>query len=472
MCFPLPASLMTRIHHLIPALLATAAQAGEITLEEKPFHIVQEFSATALPVKNTPIRLDPEAWSSFKIASIAEHAAAVKKGDALVVFESEDIDEKITEMKRSVEVKALELAQAELDLETMEKTLPEKLERLKRSADTAAADLAYFLGTRRKAMEESATQSLKRQEQNLASVKEELKQLLQMYEADDITEDTEEIILKNQRDQVAYQEFALRMEILNTKRTIEVSLPREEISQTEKRDDTALSLAEGQKELPRSLALKKLEVAGMKIALSDLRDSLADIEKDRALFEVKAPSDGVFYHGAIEDGKWITGDLIKTLQPGGLAPTEKTFATFIPAGSEMSVIAFLKQESAAALTAGAEGIATLNGREDITIPVKLTGLSGSPGTDGSYPATFTATWPKEASPAAGQALVIRAVSYSAGKTLTVPTKALKFGPQGWTVEVKLADGKTEARAVTRGKDYGENTEIAAGLEAGQVVIVP
>lgn len=463
---------MIRIHHLIPALIATAAQAGELTLEEKPFHIVQKFSATALPAQSTPIRLDPEAWSSFKIDKITKHAATVKKGEPLVVFEAEDIEKKITGMKRSVEVKALELKQAELALATMEKTLPKKLERLQRNADTAAEDLAYFIGTRRKASEESASVSLKRQEQRLASVKEELKQLLQMYEADDITEDTEEIILKNQRDQVSYQEFALRMEILDSKRTIEVSLPREEISLTEKRDDTALRLAEGQKELPRSIALKKLEIDGMKTALSKLRESLADTQKDRSLFEIKAPSDGIFYHGAMEYGKWITGDLIKTLDPGGLAPIGKTFATFIPADSEMSVIAFLKQEAATALTTGAEGIATLTGLEGQSIPVKLSSLSDAPGTDGSYATTFTATWPKELTPAPGQSLTVCSVSYSSGKAITVPTKALTFGPQGWTVEVKLADGKTEARTVTRGKDYGEETEITAGLEVGQVVIVP
>lgn len=463
---------MTRIHRLIPALIATAAPAGELTLEKKPFHIVQEFSATALPAKSTPIRIDPDAWSSFKILSIADHSANVKKGDALVVFETEDIDKKITDLKRTVEVKTLELAQAELELATMEKTLQEKLNRLQRNADTAAEELAYFTSTRRKALVDSAAQSLKRQEQILASVKEELKQLLQMYEADDITEDTEEIILKNQRDQVAYQQFALRMEILDHKRTIEVSIPRQEISLTEKRDDTALSLAEAKKELPRSVSLKKLEVAGMKTALAKLRESLAETEKDRTFFEIKAPSNGIFYYGNIEDGKWITGDLVKTLEPGGLAPTGKTFATFIPSGSEMSVIAFSNQSTAAALTAGIEGTATLKGREELGIPVKLSQISSSPGTDGNYAMTFSATWPKEASPAAGQSLTVRAVSYSAEKAITVPKKALTFGPQGWTIEVKLADGKTEERTVTRGKDYGDDTQIIAGLEAGQVVIVP
>ncbi len=47
-----------------------------------------------------------------------------------------------------------------------------------------------------------------------------------------------------------------------------------------------------------------------------------------------------------------------------------------------------------------------------------------------------------------------------------------MAPKGWTAEVKLADAKTEKRSVTLGKSSKEDTEITAGLEVGQVVIVP
>lgn len=472
MCFPLPTIAMIRLHYLIPAFFATAAFAGEMTLEEKPFHIVQEFTATALPVDATPIRLDPEGWSGFKIASLAEHGMTVSEGDSLVAFESDEIDKKLTEARRAVEVKELELAAAQLALSGLEKGLPEKLERLERDADLAAEELAYFIGTRRKAEEESADQSLKRQEQNLASVREELKQLLQMYQADDITEDTEEIILKNQQNQVAYQEFALRMQVLKTQRTIEVSLPREEISLTERRDDSALRLADGREELPRALAMKKLEVEGIETSLAELRRSLGEMEQDRGRFEIKAPADGMFYHGAIEEGKWMTGDLLKSVVAGGMAPVGKAFATFIPSSPEMGGVAFLKQETAAALAKAKVGTGALVGWEDQSFPVELTKVSQTPETDGTYLTTFSAAWPEGISLAPGQALVIRVVSYTAEKAIVVPTKALSFGPEGWTVKVKLADGKNEARPVTRGKDDGERTEITAGLEVGQVVMVP
>ena len=105
--------------------------------------------------------------------------------------------------------------------------------------------------------------------------------------------------------------------------------------------------------------------------------------------------------------------------------------------------------------------------------VKLqTPIAATPAPDLTHPATFTATWPENLRVAPGQSLQIRVVSHNNYKAITVPTKALAYGPKGWTVEVKLADGKTEKRPVTRGRSDAENTEITAGLEAGHVVIVP
>jgi hypothetical protein len=67
---------------------------------------------------------------------------------------------------------------------------------------------------------------------------------------------------------------------------------------------------------------------------------------------------------------------------------------------------------------------------------------------------------------------VSVISYSNEKAIAVPSKAIELGVKGWTIELKLADGKTERRVVTRGKSTGELTEIIAGAEAGQVVIVP
>lgn len=463
---------MIALHYLLPALLVTAAQAGELTLEAKPFAISHSLKATALPDAAVTMRLDAKKWETFEIVSIAKHGSAVKKGEPLIVFKSDVVDEKLADFKQALTSAEHGLAQAELDLATLEKTVPEQLLRMERGAKIAAEELAYFQETRMNSAKEEADYDLKRQKQVLASYQEELKQLLKMYEADDITENTEEIILQKQRDAVEYAEFAVRMEMLNHKRTHAVSLPRELVSLTEKRDDTALQLSKAQKDLPRSLELKKIEVEKMKTSLKRQREDFAELEQDRKLFEFTAPADGLFYHGVIENGAWTVGEIIKTLVPKGLVPVGKSFASFIPATSALSVESFATQTEAEALTKGAKGFAVLAGKEDVLIPVTLAKFSEVPSIQGTYPTTFTAEWPKSLTPAPGQALDVKIISYENEKAITVPNKAIELGTKGWTIEVKLADGKTERRVITRGKSNGELTEILTGAEAGQVVIVP
>jgi HlyD family secretion protein len=441
-------------------------------MEMQPFYIAHSFDATALPDTSTPVRLDAETWSVFEIVTIAGHGSAVKKGHALVVFKTEDIEKKLADNRQAIATGTLNLAQAELDLATLGKTVPEQLARLRRNAGQAAEELAYFTETGRKSAEESAGFDLKRREQILASYNEELKQLRLMYEADEITETTEEIILQQQLDKVESAEFALRMEKLDLKRTLEVMLPRQATGLTESRDDTALALDKGSKDLPRSVELKKIEVEALETTLARARENLADLEKDRALFEFKAPTDGLFYHGSIEDGKWTTGDLVKTLVPGGNAPVGKAFATFIPSSAKLKIQAFVDQATAQVLVADTKGIATLAGREEIPIPVSLISIAATPAPDLNYPASFEATWPEKFHATPGQSLQVQIVSYNKEQAITVPTKAISYGTRGWVVEVKLADGKTEDRAITKGRSDEENTEITAGLEVGQVVIVP
>lgn len=458
--------------HIIPALIA-AAHAGEVTIEPRPFSIEKSFTATALPGGDAVLlKLDPKSWPAFEITRIAEHGGKVSKGDVLVGFDTVDIDKKLADARRALASGTLSLAQAELDSKLLQETAPNKLETARRNAATAKEENTYFTQIRRKADEERAAQSLKRYEQMLSNQREELKQLTEMYKADDITENTEEIILVRQQDAVAAAEFALRMEVLDHKRTLEVLLPREAKTLADSERDTAITLKKTEEEIPRSIELNKLALESLKTANERAKLDLADLEADRALFEFKAPADGWFYYGPIENGRWTPGDLPKSLVPHGMAPVHKAFATFVPATAKLSLVSFLDDATARTLAPNAPGVATLAGREDLEIPVTLSRIAVAPGPDGSYRADLTVTWPADLTPAAGATVQIRLISYQQASAISIPTKAIRYDTTGWTVDVKLADGKTERRAIKRGRVSKDDTEILSGLEPGQVIIVP
>ncbi len=459
--------------HLLPALIAAVSHAGELTIETRPFTVERSFPATALPGGDcTLLKISPKAWADFEVSQIAEHGSTVTKGEVLIRFDVLEIDKKLTDARRAIASGQLALAQAEQDAKLLQETAPHKLEAARRAAEMAKQDNAYFTLTRRKAEEESASQSLKRREQLLSGQREELRQLKKMYEADDVTEDTEEIILVRQQDSVASAEFALRMEALDHKLTLEVSLPREAKTLADAERDSAISLKKLEADLPRSLESSKLALEALRTAHERAKQDLADLEADRLQFEFKAPADGTFYHGPIENGRWAPGDAAKSLIPHGQVAVHKAFATFVPGAARLSLIAFLEESSARALKPDSSGTATLAGLEEVEIPVKITQLATIPAADGSYRADLSATWPAGLAPAAGSTATVRFISYQQPSAIAIPSKALDHGAAGWTVEVKLADGKTEHRPIKRGHVSSDHTEILSGLEVGQVILVP
>jgi hypothetical protein len=459
--------------HLIPALIAAASHAGEITIEQRPFSVGKTFAAAVIPGTDCLLlKLHPEVWADFKILEIATHGARASKGDVLIRFDAEAIDQKIADARKTLATGTLALAQAELDLKLLQQTAPNKLESVRRAAEIAKEENSYFTQTRRKAAEDSAAQSLKRSKQILANQSEELKQLTKMYEADDITENTEEIILVRQQDAVAAAEFALRMEMLDHKRALEVLLPREAKTLADNERDTAISQLKAEADIPRSIELKKIELETLKTTNTREKEILADLESDRTHFEVKAPADGWFYHGPIENGKWTPGEIIKTLIPRGQVPVHRTYASFVSATAKLSLVSFLDVATHRALKPDLNGSATLAGREDLEIPVKLVKLTAAPEPDGTYRADFSVTWPEEITPAIASTAEIHLIAYQKPTAISVPNKALAFDANGWTVEVKLADGKSERRPVKRGLVSKEDTEILSGLEVGQVVLLP
>jgi HlyD family secretion protein len=458
---------------LVPVMFAAALHAGEVTIEHKPFVIHHSFTATAMPGDVLLFQLAAEAWSDFEILTIAPHGGKVAKGDVLIAFDTADIDRKLADSRNTLETAKLTLAQAELDLSHLKETSPHKLATMKRAAEEAAEANTYFIETRRKAEEEQLAESIKRSQQRLENTREELRQLTRMYEADDLTEETEEIILTRQKFAVEAAEFALRMEMLDQKRRLEVLIPREAVQLAESARDTALSRVKAEQDIPRSIRQKELEVAALKTSAARQTEDLEKLEADRALFEFKAPAAGWFYHGPVEDGRWTVGELAKSLVPHGRPPTRKPIATLIAADAPLAWISFLDEATARGITdAKQAGTAGLTGREDVVLPVVLTRLDSTPAIDGRYRADFKAEWPKDLAVAPGATATIRLVAYEAEKAIVLPVNAFTFGSGGWTVDVKLADGKTERRKVTRGRVFNDQAEVLSGLEPGQVILLP
>ncbi|MCB1077347.1 MAG: hypothetical protein KDM64_05895, partial [Verrucomicrobiae bacterium] len=175
----------------------------------------------------TPISLSPEAWSDLTIVSVVDHGTEVKKGDVLVKFETKDLAEQIADLEKSQPLAELNLKLARQELETLEKTTPLSLDSARRTKMETEQDFAYYEDTGRPMDEKDAHEDLKRIEQSLSYAQEELDQLEKMYQADELTEETEEIILKRARNDVAYYKWILEQTKARSERSLNTMIPRE-----------------------------------------------------------------------------------------------------------------------------------------------------------------------------------------------------------------------------------------------------
>jgi HlyD family secretion protein len=455
------------------SLACLCAEAAELIVEPGPFSITHTLTGTILPEKNT-IALPslPQKCSEWTIQSIMPHGSRVAKGDVIIAFDPDMLKKKIEDTKHVINVQSLGLARAEQELTLLTSSSEHKIEALRTAARIAKEEYQYFLNTRKNTEEKSADQSLERAKQYLANQEEELRQLKKMYDADDLTEETEEIILTRQKNAVTAATFALELETLRHKRTREVLLPREGVTLQNQSRDTSMALDDGTKSIPLLIRQKSSELDGLKNDLRRENDNLADLEKDLALLKILAPQDGWFFHGVIESGRWNTGETAKSLAPGGSPSLTRPFATFIPAQTPLVLYCHADDAIARALSSGQSGQVVLPGREDIDITASIASVSPTPSTDGKHTLLLRPNWPKEFAPSIGTTATIRLVSYHKDNALSIPLKALHFSNVGFTVSVKLADGKTERRPVRRGRISGEYVEILQGLDKGQVVVVP
>ena len=106
----------------------------------------------------------------------------------------------------------------------------------------------------------SAAMSLKSYRDSLAYATEELNQLKKMYEADDLTEETEEIILQRTQNQVDRAKFLLEGAIKKNQEFNDIVVPREVVAMQDAYDRKKLSMSTIRKVLPVELKKKKLEL--------------------------------------------------------------------------------------------------------------------------------------------------------------------------------------------------------------------
>jgi RND family efflux transporter MFP subunit len=319
----------------------------------------------------------------------------------------------------------------------------------------------------------SAEASLRMSNQYFDYQQEELNQLEKMYKADDITEETEEIVLKRARNDVENAKHSLEQAKASYETVTKVTIPRREIDVQRAAQTTALDLEKARVAIPVALRQKQLALAKLKQDHTKSTDKLTKLRADRAKLTVSAPIDGIVYLGRAVDGKWSgTAETADTLRAGGKPMAGGVLMTVVSPDS-LYVRAVVPEKHFGDLRVGQEAKIALTAFAGVEVAGKLRKIDAIPS-----PTGFDAEFELKAAPsgsalAAGMTGKITVVAREEAQAIAVPAEAVQTDEADASKSYVLivgADGKSTRRDVTVGRRLGDRVEIKQGLAAGDKIL--
>jgi multidrug efflux pump subunit AcrA (membrane-fusion protein) len=454
----------------------TAKKPATHKVEKKPFRValalkgvLESAEAVAIAHRPEPVINVPYTSVPMTIRTIVDHGANVRQGDVLVALDTRKLDQVMEQMKTDLQGMLASLQIAEREQPLAEKSAPLELEtadRMKREADE---DLAYYMKTGRRQAEERANQGLRYATFSYEFAKEQLRQLEKMYKANDLTEDTEQIILKRQRFQVDEEKLDLKNAEIDRDHVLKTILPRKDKLLNDVVIRQALVLEKARETNALALAQKKQSLHKMKFDVEKLRNTLDMLERERAAMTIKSPADGVVYYGKFSNGQWEASTALDArLSPGGTISGDEVFMTILKPGGVI-VRLMIEEKDAGLVKAGLEGKTETVFNPDAKLATKITRIALVPAAPGKFEAIASVTSEQALVP--GMACTVKLVPYSKKDAIAVPASAVFEEDDAHFVHVVDAKGKDTKREVRPGRTSGGRTEILSGLKAGEEILL-
>jgi multidrug efflux pump subunit AcrA (membrane-fusion protein) len=426
--------------------------------------------------KMTEVPLRPEAWTSFEIEEVVEHGEKVREGQTLIQFDDEKLDEAIADLELEQRLNELAIRRAEEELPRMEKTLKMDLDQAERANREAQEDFERYNEIERPQAVKSAEFMVKYYNFMLDYEKDELDQLEKMYAADDLTEETEEVVLKRQRNSVEFAEFSLENARINRDEALNVRLPRYDVAIKESLERAEMALARAKMAWSIDLNRARYELEQRKEARSKSLDRHAKLLEDRGLMEIESPAEGIVFYGQCVNGRWSeTSSLINKYKPHGNVSPGAIIMTIVEP-RPLTITASIDEGKRPDVEDGLKAVITLPAEGADRLAADVASISAIPVSSGKFEINFELT--QDQIPdwvVAGMTCKVTVKTYDKKDALVVPKAAVHTDEDDpnkkfvWLVKPDDDQAKPERRDVTLGKRSGDEVEVLKGLAQGDVV---
>jgi HlyD family secretion protein len=448
-----------------------AAAPKKIKVERGPCVVEVALKGVVEAREMTEVILRPEVWSSFTALSVVPHGSRVKKGDSLMKMDMTKIEEAIADQTDTLRSAELTLQLAEQELAALEKLTQLDLAASQRTFEEGREDLERFLKVDRPASEEQAHHSVKNAQHYVEYAAEELRQLEKMYKAKDLTEETEEIILKRQRHQLENAQFWLKNSERSRDQTLNTHLPRQEQKLRESANRHAIAYDKAKITLPLSLEQKKFEVERQRRELAKSRRRLERLKSDAQLMAVAAPADGLVFYGRCMRGTWLQSAEMERAFNAGQVPTGVVLFTIVqPSSVVIRAAAEEKDFELLAVDQSAKIVPTALPRLKALGKLATLGRTLTP--SGGFDVTlhFEKDQPPEGL-LPGYSVTAKVKVYEKSDALLLPATAVFAEEHDEDAKyVWLAGAEPQKRPVKLGQKMAGKVEILEGLTEGDEVL--
>lgn len=268
-----------------------------------------------------------EQVDALEIKKIVPHGIRVKRGQNLIWFETEDLDKKIKDAETDLRLAKLALDKDEFEHQQFMET--QKLDRAaaERTRKEAQQDFDNFVQVDRQREAKSAEFNLKSSRASLENAMEELQQLQQMYEEDDLTEESEEIVLKRAKRAVEFAQHRLEGTEIQSERTVNQGIPRSQA----KNDDTLaraqLAYQKSLQDLASTRQRREIELRRKRDKFTEQQEKLNELKEERRRIVLTSPIDGIVLHGKLTRGR--ISDKPSVLDEGSKVTPQQVLATVV-----------------------------------------------------------------------------------------------------------------------------------------------
>jgi HlyD family secretion protein len=446
-------------------------------IKEKFFQVIESVDARVESAEMHEVTPDTKNWTALEVKWVAEEGALVKKGDVIAKFDTEEIERKIRETTKSVELAKLGLQGTEAELKQLDKTTALDKALQERRIRNAEQDYKYFVEVEKPNTEKTTQRSIENSRHALEYATEEYNQLKRMYDEDELTEESEEIVLKRTQRDVENSQFYLEQAQMRAARALEYDLPRSLEQKTDELERSRLEHERMTINLPLEREKKVIAFEKSKLALEKEVLDLTRLNEDLSRMELTAPADGVIYYGRCQRGSWVGPQgPQRDIEVGKAVANDKPLLTIVNSG-KLFLRADLSEAQLGRIQNGASGSATSAAFPGQPVQVTVQSKAAVPFQADKFDCRIAMDSAlKGLMP--GMSCKVRIVVRENPKAILVPEGSV-FTDDGLTqfvfVLTKAADAEKkiaaqfEKRTVKTGFTSDKMTEVLEGLKAGELV---